>query len=173
MSLQLYTPSLTGCRTFDASADGYGRGEGFCVCVLAPASATAASQAISYFHIASSAVNQDGRSSSLTAPNGPSQSRLITSALRAADMAKSQLGYVALHGTGPYTPRQRFGRVARYSLRLRYQPSVRHDSQALLLVIPLKSALWDKRCRQSGNSHRLLPWDLSNHATAIQRVPLV
>lgn len=65
------------CQTFEASADGYGRGEGFAALLLqsrrqhridghdgvAPALAIARG----------SAVNQDGRSSSLTAPNGPSQ----------------------------------------------------------------------------------------------------
>ena len=65
------------CQTFEASADGYGRGEGFAALLLQrsmhPDSGgdSASAQGLAVLH--GSAVNQDGRSSSLTAPNGPSQ----------------------------------------------------------------------------------------------------
>lgn len=66
------------CKTFDASADGYGRAEAAAAAVLAPlCDATAA-----YALLSGSAVNQDGRSGTLTAPNGPSQSALVSKALR-------------------------------------------------------------------------------------------
>ena len=70
------------CKTFDASADGYGRGEGCAAAVMqcAPAEGPPAGFAL----LLGAAVNQDGRSSSLTAPNGPSQSDLITSVLHLA-----------------------------------------------------------------------------------------
>ena len=58
------------CQTFEASADGYGRGEGFTAVVMRQAG-TAADGVLAI--VRGSAVNQDGRSSSLTAPNGPSQ----------------------------------------------------------------------------------------------------
>ena len=87
------------CRTFDAAADGYGRGEGVVVCVLGPPSSQTGPAAASSI-ILGTAVNQDGRSSGLTAPNGPSQTRLIRSALQAAQSAPSSVGLVALHGTG-------------------------------------------------------------------------
>ena len=58
------------CQTFEASADGYGRGEGFVAVVMRQAG-TANQEALAL--VKGSAVNQDGRSSSLTAPNGPSQ----------------------------------------------------------------------------------------------------
>ena len=45
-------------------------------------------------------MNQDGRSSSLTAPNGPSQQLLLRRALQAADLAATDVAYVAVHGTG-------------------------------------------------------------------------
>ncbi len=58
------------CQTFEASADGYGRGEGFTAVVMRQAgTSTEGVLAI----VRGSAVNEDGRSSSLTAPNGPSQ----------------------------------------------------------------------------------------------------
>ena len=64
------------CKSFDASGDGYGRGEGFNAVVLrerSPDSATTTAGAPVLALVQGSAVNQDGRSSSLTAPNGPAQ----------------------------------------------------------------------------------------------------
>ena len=91
------------CRTFDSGADGYGRGEGFVVMVLAPHpqqhGRTAPDQAALAL-VAGTAVNQDGRSSGLTAPNGPSQSRLVANALAAGDQDASLVGLIAVHGTG-------------------------------------------------------------------------
>ncbi|KAK9803914.1 hypothetical protein WJX72_004698 [[Myrmecia] bisecta] len=84
------------CKSFDASADGYGRGEGFAVAVLARPAPDNQPAAI----VRSSAVNQDGRSSSLTAPNGPSQSRLIATALLLGELSAADVAFVAVHGTG-------------------------------------------------------------------------
>lgn len=76
------------CRTFDASADGYGRGEGCVSVVLKPAADAveggSGSGSGGLAVLRGSAVNQDGRSSSLTAPNGPSQSALVSTALAVA-----------------------------------------------------------------------------------------
>jgi len=84
--LQALSP-VGRCRTFDAAADGYGRGEGCVSIVLKPAAHDGATEGGNSSGLAvmrGSAVNQDGRSSSLTAPNGPSQSALISVALAAA-----------------------------------------------------------------------------------------
>ncbi|KAK9841826.1 hypothetical protein WJX81_005522 [Elliptochloris bilobata] len=94
--LQALSPDAR-CKTFDASADGYGRGEGFAVAVLARADAPCA---LPLALVAGSAINQDGRSSSLTAPNGPSQSSLVTEVLEAAGLAPRAVSGVAVHGTG-------------------------------------------------------------------------
>ena len=84
------------CRTLDAAADGYGRGEGFVVAALAPLGTAARPLGL----LAGSAVNQDGRSSSLTAPNGPAQRSLVATTLSAAGAGADDVGYVVLHGTG-------------------------------------------------------------------------
>ena len=77
---QLQALSPVGrCKTFEASGDGYGRGEGCVVAVMRPAGADDGA-ALALVH--STVVNQDGRSSSLTAPNGPSQTALVATALR-------------------------------------------------------------------------------------------
>lgn len=80
------------CRSFDASGDGYGRGEGFAVAVLLPATpGSNAQQAPALAVVLATAVNQDGRSSSMTAPNGPSQSTLIQTALHVGRLRVNQV----------------------------------------------------------------------------------
>ncbi|MCB0084117.1 MAG: polyketide synthase, partial [Caldilineaceae bacterium] len=68
------------CKTFDAAADGYVRGEGCGVIVLKRLSAALANGDPIVAVIRGSAVNQDGPSSGLTVPNGPSQERVIQQA---------------------------------------------------------------------------------------------
>ena len=69
------------CKTFDASGDGYGRGEGCTVVVLMQSAAKSLS-AMAILKI--TAINQDGRSSGLTAPNGPAQRALISNAMKSS-----------------------------------------------------------------------------------------
>ena len=87
-------------KAFDASADGYGRGEGCGMVVLRRWSDAVADRQPILAVIRGSAVNQDGRSAGLTAPNGPSQREVIETALRQAAVAPSAIGYVEAHGTG-------------------------------------------------------------------------
>lgn len=77
--LQALSP-VGRCKTFDASGNGYGRGDGCIVATMVPG--TTASDAYALVH--STVVNQDGRSSSLTAPNGSSQTSLVAAALVSA-----------------------------------------------------------------------------------------
>ena len=88
------------CKTFDAAADGFARGEGCGVVVLKRLSdaQTAGDRILAL--IRSSAVNQDGPSSGLTAPNGPAQESLIREALARAGLRPSDVGYIEAHGTG-------------------------------------------------------------------------
>uniref|UniRef100_UPI00286CF45B polyketide synthase n=1 Tax=Chamaesiphon sp. OTE_75_metabat_556 TaxID=2964692 RepID=UPI00286CF45B len=65
------------CKTFDASADGYGRGEGCGVVVLKRLSDAVAAGDQVLAVIRGSAVNHDGPSSGLTVPNGVAQEKVI------------------------------------------------------------------------------------------------
>jgi acyl transferase domain-containing protein len=113
------------CKSLDASADGYGRGEAFAAALLADASSCHNGVPCAAI-LASTAVNQDGRSSSLTAPNGPSQQVcmrrgtvgrpkpmlgrmlscapmlqvLLATSLSSASLVSSDIGCVIIHGTG-------------------------------------------------------------------------
>ena len=71
------------CKTFDAAADGYARGEGCGVLVLKRLSDAQRDGDRICAVIRSTAVNQDGASSGLTVPNGGAQQRLIATTLAA------------------------------------------------------------------------------------------
>jgi acyl transferase domain-containing protein/pimeloyl-ACP methyl ester carboxylesterase/aryl carrier-like protein len=88
------------CKTFDASANGYVRGEGCGVLVLKPLSRALADCDRVLAVIRGTAVNQDGRSSGITVPNGSAQRAVIRDALRRAGTAGRDIDYVETHGTG-------------------------------------------------------------------------
>ncbi|UUM22295.1 SDR family NAD(P)-dependent oxidoreductase [Mycoavidus sp. SF9855] len=88
------------CRTFDASADGYVRGEGCAAVVLKRLSDAQADEDPIMAVIRGSAINQDGSSSGLTAPNQLAQQAVIEAALAQAGLAPHEIGYLEAHGTG-------------------------------------------------------------------------
>jgi len=88
------------CKTFDASADGYVRGEGCGVIILKRLSDAMRDGDNILALIRGSAVNQDGRSNGLTAPNGLAQQDVIRQALAQAQVSPNQISYVEAHGTG-------------------------------------------------------------------------
>jgi acyl transferase domain-containing protein len=90
------------CKTFDARADGYVRGEGCGIVVLKPLSKALGDGDEVYAVIPGSAVNQDGRSNGITAPNQSSQEKLLESAYEKAGIQSHQIGYIEAHGTGTY-----------------------------------------------------------------------
>ena len=96
---QMLSPSGR-CHVFDASADGYIRGDGGGVVVLRRLSDALKNGETILAVIRGSMINQDGRSSGLTAPSGPSQQAVIRSALASAGASASEIGYVEAHGTG-------------------------------------------------------------------------
>ncbi|NEE35028.1 polyketide synthase, partial [Streptomyces sp. SID7982] len=66
------------CKTFDAAADGYVRGEGVVAVVLKRLSDAISDGDRVYAVIRGTAVNQDGRTNGLTAPSGRAQRECIT-----------------------------------------------------------------------------------------------
>jgi acyl transferase domain-containing protein/NADP-dependent 3-hydroxy acid dehydrogenase YdfG/acyl carrier protein len=88
------------CKTFDAAADGYGRGEGAGIVVLKRLADALESGDTVLAVVRGSAVNHDGRSSGMTVPNPVSQQAVITAALRQAGVAPADVDYVEAHGTG-------------------------------------------------------------------------
>jgi len=83
-------------KSFNAHADGYGRGEGFAVVQIAH------QQMDSDCHVAgslnSTAVGASGQRSSMTAPNGPSQKKVIAIALE--KLCAGNVHSILTHGTG-------------------------------------------------------------------------
>ncbi|MER5948445.1 beta-ketoacyl synthase N-terminal-like domain-containing protein [Streptomyces sp. NPDC001904] len=88
------------CKSFDASGDGYGRGEGCGVVVLKRLSDAQRDGDPVLAVIKASGVNQDGPGSGLTVPNGSAQRDLIRRTLAEAEAVPADIGYVEAHGTG-------------------------------------------------------------------------
>lgn len=88
------------CKTFDAAADGYVRGEGCGVIVVKRLEDAIADGDRIRAVIRGSAINQDGASGGLTVPNGVAQQRVIADALKRADLQPSDIAYLEAHGTG-------------------------------------------------------------------------
>lgn len=88
------------CKTFDASANGYVRGEGCGIVVLKRLGDAIKNNDPILALIRGSAVNQDGASGGLTVPSGPSQSSVIRQALKNAKITPNDVGYIEAHGTG-------------------------------------------------------------------------
>ena len=87
-------------KTFDARADGYGRGEGCGFVVLKRLCDAERDRDTVLAVIRGTAINQDGRSSGLTVPNGPAQERVIREAMARARVSPQQVSYLEAHGTG-------------------------------------------------------------------------
>ncbi len=93
--------SPTGrCHAFDASADGFVRGEGCGVAVLKRLTDALRDGDRVLAVVRGSAVNQDGRSNGLMAPNPAAQMAVLRAAYANAGIAPREVDYVEAHGTG-------------------------------------------------------------------------
>jgi acyl transferase domain-containing protein/acyl carrier protein len=88
------------CKTFDAAADGYVRGEGCGIIVVKRLEDAVRDGDRIRAVIRGSAINQDGASGGLTVPNGVAQQRVIAEALDRAGVSAVDVGYLEAHGTG-------------------------------------------------------------------------
>ena len=87
-------------RAFDASADGYVRGEGCGVVTLRRLSDAQRDGDPILAVIRGSAITHNGYSSGLTAPNPQAQERVIAAALEQAGIEPADVDYLEAHGTG-------------------------------------------------------------------------
>ena len=88
------------CRTFDAGADGYVRGEGCGMLVLKRLRDAEEDGDRIWALVRGSAVNHNGASAGLTVPNGPAQEQVLETALDRAGIPPAEVDYLEAHGTG-------------------------------------------------------------------------
>ncbi|MCP4380581.1 MAG: amino acid adenylation domain-containing protein [Hyphomicrobiales bacterium] len=88
------------CKSFDAAADGYVRGEGCGVVVLKRLSDARADGDRILALIRGSAIMHDGSSSGLTVPSGTTQEKLLRQSYSDAGIEPQAVTYVEAHGSG-------------------------------------------------------------------------
>jgi acyl transferase domain-containing protein/surfactin synthase thioesterase subunit len=88
------------CKSFDARADGYVRGEGAAFLLLRKVSAARRAGNRIYAVIRGSGVNSDGKTNGISVPNGDAQEALTRRVLAEAGVPASSVGYLEAHGTG-------------------------------------------------------------------------
>ncbi|MFF3905044.1 type I polyketide synthase [Streptomyces sp. NPDC001848] len=88
------------CRTFDADANGYVRGEGGAVVVLKRLADALTDGDRVHAVLLGSAVNNDGAGESLTRPSADAQREVVSRAHARAGVRGADVAYVELHGTG-------------------------------------------------------------------------
>ncbi len=88
------------CKSFSASADGYGRGEGAGMVLLRKLDDALRDGDRIYAVVEATGSNQDGRTPAITVPNGASQEALARSVCARSSLAPHQVTYVEAHGTG-------------------------------------------------------------------------
>lgn len=88
------------CRTFDAAAEGYGRGEAINAILIKPLDKALRDGDPVRAVIRSSAVNCDGKTPTISTPGHAAQERLIRRAYRKAGLEVSSTALFECHGTG-------------------------------------------------------------------------
>jgi amino acid adenylation domain-containing protein len=88
------------CKTFDANANGYVRGEGVGLILIKPLAQAETDGDHIHAVISGTAINHGGRANSLTAPNSRAQADVIVGAFRDGAIEPWQIGYIEAHGTG-------------------------------------------------------------------------
>ena len=88
------------CKSFDAKADGYSRGEGCGIVLLKRLDAALRDGDHIHAVVRGTGINQDGRTDGITVPSADAQETLIRHVYAAAGVPLDKVGYVEAHGTG-------------------------------------------------------------------------
>ncbi|RYP20567.1 hypothetical protein DL765_002724 [Monosporascus sp. GIB2] len=88
------------CKSFDASGNGYGRGEGVASILLKPVKDAIRDGDLIRAVIRASGTNQDGKTPTVTMPNGKAQADLIRATYQSANLEPWATHYCEAHGTG-------------------------------------------------------------------------
>ncbi|RYP44081.1 hypothetical protein DL768_009426 [Monosporascus sp. mg162] len=88
------------CKSFDASGNGYGRGEGVASILLKPAKDAIRDGDQIRAVIRASGTNQDGKTPTMTMPNGKAQANLIRATYQSSNLKPWETHYCEAHGTG-------------------------------------------------------------------------
>ncbi len=88
------------CKTFDASADGFVRGEGCGVVILKRLTDAKRDNNRILAIIDGSGINQDGEGAGLTVPNQNAQEALLHKVLSQTNLKPNMIDYFEVHGTG-------------------------------------------------------------------------
>jgi acyl transferase domain-containing protein len=88
------------CKTFDAAADGFARGEAITAVYIKPLKGAVRDGNPIRAVICATATNADGRGQSLVTPNRDAQEALMRHAYQSAGLKPSDTAYVECHGTG-------------------------------------------------------------------------
>ena len=89
------------CKSFDASGDGYGRGEGFAAVILKHTNDAIMDNDDIYCEIIACGMNNDGQSAvPITAPSAKTQAELSQNVLEQSGLNAHDIEYLEAHGTG-------------------------------------------------------------------------
>ena len=89
------------CKSFDASGDGYGRGEGFAAVILKLSHAASSDNDDEYCEIIACGMNNDGQNAvPMTAPSAKIQAELSKMVLEQSGLSPEDVDYFEAHGTG-------------------------------------------------------------------------
>jgi len=89
------------CKSFDASGDGYGRGEGFAAVILKLTNAALSDKDDEYCEIIAYGMNNDGQNAvPMTAPSAKMQAELSRMVLEKSGLNPEDVAYFEAHGTG-------------------------------------------------------------------------
>lgn len=88
------------CKPFDATADGYVKGEGVISLLLKPLSSAQRDKDPIHAVILNTGTNHGGKANSLTAPNTRAQAALLETVYRKANIDSNTITYIEAHGTG-------------------------------------------------------------------------